>query len=114
MGTFRRSVQDLVACASVVVIGCGPEVDSVDPAPKEPSDCDVTVRSECIHRRAAIGYCMKSTGDACMRDGDCVAGGCGGELCYAPDAGDRLSTCECVAPTGVGCGCVDGGCAWFD
>lgn len=59
------------------------------------------------------GTCIKSTEDECSTDADCVAGGCGGELCYNPALGSGVSTCECTAPS-LGCGCVFGRCSWFE
>ena len=58
--------------------------------------------------------CIKNSFDSCTTDADCMSGGCGGELCYNPAFGGGASTCECVKPTGVGCGCVNGKCAWWN
>jgi hypothetical protein len=65
-------------------------------------------------RKVASGACVKNSFDSCTTDADCVAGGCGGELCYNPTFGGGASTCECVQPTGVSCGCVNGKCAWWN
>jgi hypothetical protein len=64
-------------------------------------------------RQVASGMCVKNTFDACNSDADCVAGGCGGELCYNPALGGGVSTCECTQPAGVSCGCVNNKCAWW-
>jgi hypothetical protein len=65
-------------------------------------------------RTVATGACVKNSFDSCSSDADCMAGGCGGELCYNPSFGGGISTCECVQPTGVSCGCVAGKCAWWN
>lgn len=64
-------------------------------------------------RTPTSGQCERSTGDACTSDADCVAGGCGGELCYNPAASGGISTCDCTAPQGPACGCVAGRCTWY-
>ena len=62
----------------------------------------------------ATGTCVKNSLHSCETDADCVAGGCGGELCHNPAMGGGISTCECTAPTGPdGCGCIAGQCAWY-
>jgi hypothetical protein len=65
-------------------------------------------------RKPASGMCIKNSNDSCSTDADCVAGGCGGELCYNPTFGGGASTCECTQPTGVSCGCVNGKCNWWN
>jgi eight-cysteine-cluster-containing protein len=66
-------------------------------------------------REVASGACVKNTFDSCTSDADCVAGGCGGELCFNPAESGGFSTCECTTPTGPsGCGCVNGQCAWYN
>jgi len=66
-------------------------------------------------REIASGMCVKNSLDECETDADCVAGGCGGELCYNSASGNGISTCECSTPTGpTGCGCVAGQCAWYN
>jgi len=65
-------------------------------------------------RQVASGMCVKNSFESCSSDADCVAGGCGGELCYNPAFGGGVSTCECVQPSGVSCGCVNGTCAWWN
>lgn len=64
-------------------------------------------------RTAVSGQCVRSTGAYCESDRDCVQGGCGNELCYNPDYGAIATTCDCTAPTGIRCGCVNGGCNWW-
>ncbi|WP_437765086.1 hypothetical protein WMF27_31825 [Sorangium sp. So ce281] len=59
------------------------------------------------------GRCIRNSGDACVTDADCVAGGCGGELCYNPAVSEGISTCDCTSP-GLGCGCVDGACTFWN
>ena len=75
--------------------------------------CEICVCAE-EDRTPATGMCIKNSNDSCTSDADCVAGGCGGELCYNPASGGGVSTCECTAPTGPSCGCVDGRCSWFE
>lgn len=65
-------------------------------------------------RNVASGMCIKNSFDSCNSDADCVSGGCGGELCFNPAFGGGFSTCECVQPSGVSCGCVNGKCAWWN
>ncbi len=61
-------------------------------------------------------FCGSSTLAPCGSDGDCVAGGCSGQLCGGVDE-DLTSTCEwreCYdnEPYGLECGCVQGECDW--
>ncbi|HEY3235966.1 MAG TPA: hypothetical protein VGJ84_14715 [Polyangiaceae bacterium] len=56
--------------------------------------------------------CARSTGDSCATDADCVATGCGGEMC-ASKTNMGISTCDCTAPAGVACGCVQNRCTWY-
>lgn len=67
-------------------------------------------------RSAVSGNCVRSTGAACDRDIDCRVGGCGGEICYNPDLLDVGNTpCDgCETPRRMSCGCVNGGCTWWD
>jgi hypothetical protein len=67
----------------------------------------------CEERTPATGQCVRNSNDACKSDGDCKAGGCGGEVCYNPALGGGVSTCDCFQPTGVSCGCVEGRCTWW-
>lgn len=64
-------------------------------------------------RVPAEGQCVRNSDDACASDADCVAGGCGGELCFNPDVSSGVSDCDCEAPA-LGCGCVLGHCTWFE
>jgi hypothetical protein len=65
-------------------------------------------------RNVAEGQCIRNSDDECTTDADCVAGGCGGELCHNPAAGGGFSTCDCTSPSGVSCGCVNGRCNWYN
>jgi hypothetical protein len=77
-------------------------------------DCCDDFTAECS-REPASGMCVKNSNDQCTTDADCVAGGCGGELCYNPNVSNGISTCECTTPTNVtGCGCVAGQCTWWN
>jgi hypothetical protein len=72
--------------------------------------------TECVAaggKLPASGQCVRNAGDACSSDDDCVAGGCGGELCYNPAQSGGASTCDCTTPVGPSCGCVSGTCAWW-
>jgi hypothetical protein len=75
--------------------------------------CDICKCKE-PERKVASGACVKNSFDSCTKDSDCISGGCGGELCFNPAFGGGISTCECVQPTGVSCGCVNGKCAWWN
>lgn len=75
--------------------------------------CDDYVES-CTGREPASGVCVRNSQDECQTDADCMAGGCGGELCFNPAVSDGITTCDCGAPTNVnGCGCVSGQCTWY-
>jgi hypothetical protein len=80
---------------------------------KDANGCDIC-KCKAPERKVATGACVKNSFDSCTTDADCVAGGCGGELCYNPAFTGGASTCECVQPTGVSCGCVNGKCAWWN
>lgn len=72
--------------------------------------------AECIdekRRDVVTGACVKTNDDTCAEDADCVAGGCGGELCFNPAQSEGVSDCECTAPA-FSCGCVNGSCVWFE
>jgi hypothetical protein len=79
-------------------------------------DCCDDYQQHCgTERVPAAGACIKNSQDACTTDADCVAGGCGGELCFNPALGGGISTCECTSPTNVGgCGCLNGHCSWYN
>lgn len=64
-------------------------------------------------REVVISRCARSTGASCSTDSDCVNGGCGGELCYNPAFGSVSTTCDCIAPSNLFCGCVRGSCTWW-
>jgi hypothetical protein len=78
-------------------------------------DCCDDYDAVCGEREIASGMCVKNGLESCTTDADCVAGGCGGELCYNPNLGGGFSTCECAGPAAPvdGCGCVNGQCAWY-
>ncbi len=77
-------------------------------------DCCDDYQSSCADRSPASGACVINTEDECETDADCVAGGCGGEVCFNPAESSGISTCGCTSPTGVGgCGCVAGKCSWY-
>ena len=81
------------------------------------NDCCSDYESECSGGRTpASGQCVKNGNEACTTDADCVAGGCGGELCHNPAFGGGISTCECAGPGApvAGCGCVAGKCTWYN
>lgn len=64
-------------------------------------------------RDVVTGACIKTNGDACAEDADCMSGGCGGELCFNPALSGGASDCECTAPP-FSCGCVNGQCVWYE
>jgi len=78
-------------------------------------DCCDDYQAACAERSPASGMCVRNSNDECETDADCVAGGCGGEVCFNPAASSGISTCDCGSPTGVaGCGCVAGQCTWYE
>jgi hypothetical protein len=70
--------------------------------------------SSAATRTPISGGCARSSGDACTADSDCETGGCGDELCYNPAVSEGITTCDCIAPVGPYCGCVDGACTWWN
>ena len=52
----------------------------------------------------------------CIKDADCITGGCSGTICQSKDSEPMITTCEwtekyaCYKLTS--CGCIDGKCAW--
>ncbi|VVB53619.1 Uncharacterised protein [uncultured archaeon] len=63
------------------------------------------------------GFCGRSTEGACRIDGDCVAGGCSGQICQSKNDEPLVSTCEyreCynAAAYGLGCRCENNSCRW--
>ena len=76
-------------------------------------DAFATGGASSTDRTPVSGGCARSTGDACSSDSDCLVGGCGGELCYGAASGEGITTCDCTAPEGLSCGCVDGACTWW-
>ncbi len=63
-------------------------------------------------RTPVSDQCIRNANDACTTDADCKAGGCGGELCHGIN-NDGVSDCNCTAPQGISCGCVNGTCSWW-
>jgi hypothetical protein len=98
----------------------GPSADKscyCDSLCKQYGDCCSDYAEACTSTRTpASGQCVKNSNEACTTDADCVAGGCGGELCYNPAFGGGISTCECAGPGApvAGCGCVAGKCTWYN
>ena len=77
-------------------------------------DCCDDYQTVCAERTTASGVCVRNSEDECSTDADCMAGGCGGEVCFNPDVSSGISTCDCTSPQGVtGCGCVNGSCSWY-
>jgi hypothetical protein len=64
-------------------------------------------------RTLVTGGCARSTGSSCQSDLDCTTGGCGEELCYNPSYGTVATACDCVSPSHLSCGCVNGKCGWW-
>ncbi len=79
-------------------------------------DCCPDIEAVCADERTpAAGVCVRNSDDECASDDDCVAAGCGGELCHNPAVSGGISTCDCGAPQEVeGCGCVAGKCTWYN
>jgi hypothetical protein len=75
-------------------------------------DCIAEAQNTMANRTPVSGACIRNTTDACSTDADCKSGGCGGELCHGV-ANGGISTCDCTAPQGVACGCVNGTCSWW-
>lgn len=75
-------------------------------------DCIAAAQNAASNRTPVSGQCIRNSNDACSTDADCKAGGCGGELCHGV-MNDGISTCDCTAPQGVSCGCVNGSCSWW-
>ncbi len=67
-----------------------------------------------VGRTPIEGGCIRDHDDTCVTDADCVAGGCGGEVCYNPAVSGGESTCDCTTPAVTGCGCVMGECTWYN
>lgn len=81
-------------------------------ATQELQDCVTAANNPMMTRTPASGACIRNSSDACTTDADCATGGCGGELCEGVGKGG-VTTCECTAPQGVSCGCVNGTCSWW-
>ena len=75
---------------------------------------------ECVAElREEGGFCGHSTLGSCTSDADCRTGGCSGQVCESVTEPPTGTTCEwrqCYDDErhGVGCGCIDGQCAWSD
>lgn len=66
---------------------------------------------------AKSGFCGWSTNGTCSGDGDCVSGGCSGQVCQGASEEPVITTCEyreCydAQAYGISCGCVSGSCGW--
>lgn len=66
---------------------------------------------------AVSEFCGWSTGGECGSDNDCVAGGCGGQVCQSKNEPAVVTTCEyrdCYEASkyGLSCRCVSNGCTW--
>jgi eight-cysteine-cluster-containing protein len=66
----------------------------------------------------AAGTCVEAdVPPVCMKDSDCVIGGCSGQLCSPKSVGPIISTCEYRKEYGcykmATCGCVGGRCEWM-
>lgn len=96
-------------CEEIV---CGCAGADCDAAYSTLSECQQAT-SSCEPRKTVSGQCIRNYGGGCTTDADCTTGGCGGEVCLAKGM-DDVSTCECGPPQGIGCGCVDGTCSWFE
>lgn len=79
---------------------------------QELQDCITAARESEQARIPITSECIRNANDACSMDADCVAGGCGGELCHGV-ANMGASDCNCTAPVGISCGCVNGVCSWW-
>ncbi|MFO0555947.1 MAG: hypothetical protein U0271_46645 [Polyangiaceae bacterium] len=136
-----RATEELENClnpdpAPCVVTGCSGEVCA---DAEQPSDCEWLDEYACYSdvgvcerdasgvcgwrqtqelldclanpRTPISGACVRSQ-DSCTTDSDCVAGGCGGELCFNPAESEGISTCDCEGAPGT-CGCINGKCSWY-
>lgn len=81
---------------------------------QELQDCITAARAleMGLNRTPVSSECIRNSPDTCTTDADCVAGGCGGELCHGV-ANMAVSDCNCTAPQGISCGCVGGTCSWW-
>ena len=62
-------------------------------------------------------FCGRSTKGYCESDGDCMEGGCSGQVCQSKDEEEMITTCEwrdCydAEEYGFNCTCVDNKCQW--
>jgi len=68
---------------------------------------------------AESGFCGSSTRGPCQSDADCLAGGCGGQVCQSKTEPAQITTCEyrdCynAAKYSQACGCVEHRCQWHE
>jgi len=82
------------------------------PATPALTDCIAAANNPSPSRNPVSGACIRNSSDACASDADCKTGGCGGELCEGA-ASQGVTDCNCTAPQGVSCGCVNGTCSWW-
>jgi hypothetical protein len=75
-------------------------------------DCITAANNPSGTRTPVSGQCIRNSPDTCTTDADCTTGGCGGEVCHGV-ANPANSTCDCTAPQGISCGCVEGKCSWW-
>ena len=80
-------------------------------ATQELQDC-IDAANNPSTRTPVSDQCIRNATDACTSDADCKAGGCGGELCEGIN-NNGASDCNCTAPQGISCGCVNGTCSWW-
>lgn len=79
---------------------------------QELQDCVTAANNPQTTRMPASGQCIRNSQETCSTDADCKPGGCGGELCEAIGS-SGATDCNCTAPQGVTCGCVNGTCSWW-
>jgi eight-cysteine-cluster-containing protein len=79
--------------------------------------CSAGVPPGAPAKSSGAGFCGSSTQGACQTDGDCITGGCSGQICQSKKEEGQISTCEyrdCynAAAYGLKCGCVHQACQW--
>ena len=86
-----------------------------------PRGCDLPICVTALPPRHAVtATCLQNSGDYCRDDGDCMVGGCSGEVCFNPGAeASGFTSCTCENPRRaaglqeLSCGCVESRCAWW-
>lgn len=81
-------------------------------ATQELQNCVDAANNPTMTRMPISAECIRNAPNTCATDADCKTGGCGGELCAGID-NDGVTDCNCTAPQGVSCGCVNGKCSWW-